>query len=135
MTYDQNTPNKLTVALTSDGTVFSTTEDPTSIARYGESAQVWEINGRDQDDVDQMTTDLNLTADNNRVRLVSTSMIRSDGKLRTCWALEPVISAVRVYMDFSPTPLNQSYRVARVRHAITSDSWDSDYELWRSFFG
>lgn len=135
MSYDLNTPNKLRVELLADSNTFSETSDPDAILRYGESAQTWSINGRDQDDVDQMTTDLNVTADNNRVKVVSTSMIRSDGKLRTCWSVEPVISAVRVYMDFSPTPLNQSYRVARVRHTITSDSWDSDFELWRSFFG
>lgn len=135
MTYDLTTPNKLRVQLSSDETTYSETSDPSSISRYGEVAEVWEINARDQDDVDLMTTDINVTADNNRVKSVSTDMIRSDGKLRTCWSLEPVISAVRVYMDFSPTPLNQSYRVARVRHAITSDSWDASYELWRSFFG
>lgn len=135
LSYDLNTPNRLTVSLIDDPATTSETSDPDSILRYGENAQTWEINARSQDDVDLMTTDLNVTADNNRVKMVSTNMIRSDGQLRTCWSLEPVISAVRVYMDFSPTPLNQSYRVARVRHAITSDSWDADYELWRSFFG
>lgn len=135
MTYDLTTPNKLRVQLTGDATIYSETSDPSSISRYGEIAEVWEINAYDQTDVDLMTTDVNVTADNNRVKSVSTDMIRSDGKLRSCWSLEPVISAVRVYMNFSPTPLNQSYRVARVRHAITSDSWDASYELWRSFFG